>query len=65
MSRPHRDRLGRPIRARGGVCCVSCGVGIGVSNSRYGRVALKTPNPRCGACYLKWKASVRKAKGVL
>ena len=65
MSRPHKDRLGRPIKAHSHIQCVGCGAGIGVGNSRFGRVANKAANPRCGACYLKWRASVRRAKGVL
>lgn len=65
MSRPHKDRLGRPIRRHGDTACVACGAGIGVSNSRFGRVASKAPNPRCGPCYLLHRASIRKARGIL
>ncbi len=65
MSSPKNDRLGRPIRQHGEIMCVDCGCGIGVANSRYGRTANKAVNPRCGFCYLKFRANIRKVKGLL
>ena len=65
MSSPKNDRLGRPIRQYSEITCVDCGCGIGVGNSRYGRAANKAAKPRCGFCYLKFRANIRKAKGLL
>jgi len=65
MSRPYTDRLGRPTKAHTQVRCVSCGCRIGLGNTRFGAQALKKKNPKCGSCYLKYKAAQRKANGLL
>lgn len=65
MARAKKDRLGRPIKAHSEITCSSCGCRIGLANTRFGAQALKTKNPKCGPCYLKWRIEVRKAKGIL
>lgn len=46
------------------VSCSGCGVNITLHNSATASHSQRVSKPRCGPCYLKFRAELRKQRGL-